>query len=111
MSLITVQVRLFIVKEKSSLYALIRDLYAYYFFNLRTWNIFICLIFSNIERSCKITTDKLIILIRDIPIKFETRSETGFRYIYFSDKGQSSEHSYKSLAGSQNDHLRNYECE
>ena len=84
MSLITVQVGLFIFKEKSSLSALIRDLYAYYFFNFRTWKIFIILIFSNFERSCKITTDKLIILIHVIPIEFETWSETCFSYTYFS---------------------------
>ena len=41
-------------------------------------------ILSNLERLCKINIDKPTILIGDIPIEFETQSETCFRYTYFS---------------------------
>ena len=41
-------------------------------------------IFSNLEKSGKITSDKLIILTGDIPSEFETWSETCFKYAYFS---------------------------
>ena len=81
MSLITVQVRLLIFK-KIPLYALI--LYYYCFLNSRAWKIFHNFDILELERCCKITTDKLTIFIRDIPIEFETRSKTCFRYTYFS---------------------------